>query len=85
MKEVYIGSKKQILKLYPEDGYKLTTFDEETQDIVFFEWYNSVATTEERAKKFYEISDEKVKELDAKKELAMNEVFSETDGTETTE
>ena len=85
MKEVYIGSKKQILKLYPEDGYKLTAFDEETQDIVFFEWYNSVATTEERAKKYYEISDEKVKELDAKKELAMNEVFPETDGTETTE
>ncbi len=85
MKKVYIGSKKQILKLYPEDGYKLTAFDEETQDIVFFEWYNSVATTEERAKKYYEISDEKVKELDAKKELAMNEVFPETDGTETTE
>jgi len=85
MKKVYIGSKKQILKLYPEDGYKLTAFDEETQDIVFFEWYNSVATTEERAKKYYEISDEKVKELDAKKELAMNEVFPDTDGTETTE
>ncbi len=84
MKKVYIGSKKQILKLYPEDGYKLTTFDEETQDIVFFEWYNSVATKEERASKFYEISDEKVKELDAKKELAFSLIDSSLNGTEGT-
>lgn len=81
MRKVYIGSKKQILKLYPDEGYKLTTYNENTQDILFFAWYNAVATSESRAKNYFEISNEKVAELDARKELAMRQFEEAEDGT----
>lgn len=81
MKKVYFGSKKQFCRLLPDDGYKLTTFDEETQDIVLFEWCSSVVAKEERMAAYHEISLEKVKELEDKKELALARI-SESDNEE---
>ena len=38
MQITYFGKDNKFAKVSPDEGYKLTSYDEETQDILFFAW-----------------------------------------------
>ena len=71
MQITYFGKDNKFAKVSPDEGYKLTSYDEETQDILFFAWYNSLTCLSKKLSMYHQISDEKVAELDARKELAL--------------
>ncbi len=72
MKITYWGTDNKFAKAEAEDGYKITCYDEETQDIVFFACYTRMTCLTKKLAKYYEITDEKAEELTAKRELALH-------------
>ena len=71
MQITYFGKDNKFAKVSPDDGYKLTSYNEETQNILFFAWCNGLTCLSEKLPMYHQISDEKVAELDARKELAL--------------
>lgn len=71
MQITYFGKGDKFAKVNPDEGYKLTSYDEETQDILFFAWYNSLTCLSSKVHMYHQISEDKVAELEARKELAI--------------
>lgn len=81
MKITYWGTDNKFAKAEAEDGYKITCFDEDTQDIVFFACYTRINCLAKKLAKYSEITDEKAEELTARRELALH-TDEETEATE---
>lgn len=81
MRKEQIEDNENIIKLYPDDGYKITNFVDGKNDITEFAVYSSVITLSEREKNYYEISTEAAAELMAKRDEALKE-SNETNGEE---
>jgi hypothetical protein len=73
MQITYWGTDNKFAKVVADEGMWLTSFNEETQDIVFFHSCKSVMALAKKITKYYEITDEKNEELLARQELAMQE------------
>lgn len=71
MQITYWGTDNKFAKVVADEGMWLTSFNEETQDIVFFHSCKSVVALAKKITKYYEITDEKNEELLARRELAL--------------
>lgn len=71
MQITYWGTDNKFAKVVADEGMWLTSFNEETQDIVFFHSCKSVMALAKKITKYYEITDEKNEELLARRELAL--------------
>ena len=74
MKKEQIEENEKIVKLYSDDGYLITDYSEEKDDITMFAAYSSVTTLYDRVKNYYEISVDKVAELTSLKNEALNRI-----------
>lgn len=73
MRKEQIEDKENIIKLYPDDGYKITNYVDGKNDITEFAVYSCVITLAEREKNYYEISTDAAAELIAKRDEALKE------------
>lgn len=80
MRKEQIEDNENIIKLYPDDGYKITNYVDVKNDITEFAVYSCVITLAEREKNYYEISTEASAELIAKRDDALkksNQMYGE--------
>lgn len=80
MKTTFPMKNKNIVRLYPDDGCRLTSYKPETEDIVFFDSYETVLTHITRVNKFYDITIEEATRLATLRDIKIAEVNG-TDGT----
>jgi len=62
-----------IVRLFADEGYKLTSYKPETEDIVFFDSFAKVTTTTARMSKYYEITDEQANEYARLRDVKLND------------
>ncbi len=74
MKTTYPFPKNMtVVRLFADEGYKLTSYKPETEDIVFFDSFSKVTTTVARASKYYEITDEQANEYARLRDVKLND------------
>lgn len=62
---------KTIVRLTADEGYKLTCYDPETEDVVYFDCFKSVTTKTSRMSKFWEIPDAQADEYARLRDLRL--------------
>lgn len=73
MQAIYFGDDDKYVKLTADDGYKLTTYNEETDAVEEFAAFSIITCLSEKKDAFHEIDADKATELEAQRDAKFEE------------